>query len=273
MRIGQCSAGQCNQASRLLAQRVRVAWSFITPRAVRTNLVNIIAPTSELMSDRTIGPEMRQVVSMRRAVFCYGREGNQVKVRLPPEKRLDRLLNSGVEAMLTVGNKFPEFCVKACRGNTPEGLCEVTNKTYTGKWQVLFFYPKDFTFVCPTELVEFGKHNQEFNRLNAVLLAGSTDNEYSHLAWRQADPRLGELPYPMIAAQKLAADLGILDPSAHVCLRATFIVDPQGTIQWASANNLSTGRSVPEVLRVLAALQSGELTGCNWQPGDKFVKG
>jgi alkyl hydroperoxide reductase subunit AhpC len=175
-------------------------------------------------------------------------------------------------AMLTVGNKLPQFSVQACVGSTPDDLCEITDKTYAGKWLVLLFYPKDFTFICPTELVAFGQQLDEFTEREAVVLGGSTDNEYSHLAWRQSHPQLNELPYPLIAAQRLAADLGILDPSEHVCLRATLLVDPKGTIQWVSVNNLNTGRSVEEVLRVLQAVQSGELTACNWQPGQKYME-
>jgi peroxiredoxin (alkyl hydroperoxide reductase subunit C) len=105
-----------------------------------------------------------------------------------------------------------------------------------------------------------------------VLLAGSTDSEYSHLAWRQSHPQLRNLPYPLIAAQRLAADLGIIDPEEGVCLRSTFIVDPDGIIQWVSVNNLNAGRSVAEVLRVLEAVQSKELTPCNWSPGDPYLK-
>lgn len=174
--------------------------------------------------------------------------------------------------MLTVGEKFPKFSVKACTGNGKNDLSEITNETYAGKWTVFLFYPKDFTFVCPTELVEFGRKVKEFKDLDAVLIGGSTDNEYSHLAWRQSHEDLKALPYPLIAAQKLAVDLGILDPHENVCLRATYIVDPQGTIQYSCVNSLSVGRSVPEVLRVLNAVQSDELCPCNWKPGDKFLK-
>ena len=173
--------------------------------------------------------------------------------------------------MLMVGEKFPRFSVKACTGSGKNDLSEITNETYAGKWKVYFFWPKDFTFVCPTELVEFGRKAKEFNDLDAVLIGGSTDNEFSHLAWRQSHEDLKTLPYALIAAQKLAVDLGILDPQENVCLRATYIVDPQGTIQYASVNSLSVGRSVPEVLRVLNAIQSDELCPCNWKPGDEFL--
>ena len=106
-----------------------------------------------------------------------------------------------------------------------------------------------------------------------MVVGGSTDNEYSHLAWCQSHEDLKGLKYPLIAAQKLAADLGILDPEEDVCLRATFIVDPDGTIQFASANGLAVGRSVDEVIRVLDALQSDELCPCNWKKGEETIPG
>jgi len=169
--------------------------------------------------------------------------------------------------MLTVGQPFPEFHCQACLGNTPEDLSEIHTGTYEGRWKLFLFYPKDFTFVCPTELVEFGKAASDFDDRDVVLLGGSTDNEYSHLAWRQNHDDLGKLPYPLIAAQKLARDLGILCPDNDVCLRATYLVDPNGIIQWASVNSLSVGRSVAEALRVIDAVQSDELCPCNWTPG------
>jgi len=174
--------------------------------------------------------------------------------------------------MLTVGQRFPEFKVPACNGLSKEQIIEITNDTYAGRWMLFVFYPKDFTFVCPTELVEFGKRAQDFDDRDTVILGGSTDNEYSHLAWRNAHDDLKALPYPLIAAQKLAQDLGIIDAEANVCLRATFLVDPNGVIQYASANNLSVGRNVDEVLRVLDAVQSDELCPCNWKKGDEFLK-
>jgi len=134
---------------------------------------------------------------------------------------------------------------------------------------VLFFWPKDFTFVCPTEIAEFGRKEKEFQRRGAQVLGASTDNEYVHLAWREHDKSLAELPFPMLSdiKRELSQELGILDKSEGVALRATFIVDPEGVIQWVSVNNLATGRNVDEVLRALDALQTGELTPCGWQPG------
>ncbi len=174
--------------------------------------------------------------------------------------------------MLTVGQTFPEFKVKACINNEKTGFVDMQNGTHKDKWVVYFFYPKDFTFICPTELVEFAKKSKEFKDRDAVLVAGSTDNEFSHQAWRKAHPDLQNLPYAMIAAQKLAFDLGIVCPSENACLRATFIVDPHNIIQWSAAYPLSVGRSVPETLRVLDAIQSDELCPCNWEKGKETLK-
>ena len=174
--------------------------------------------------------------------------------------------------MLTVGDSFPEFASKACVGNTPDDLITVDNASDGDKWKVFFFYPKDFTFVCPTEIAEFGRRYQEFLDRDAVVYGGSTDNEFSHLAWRNSHEDLRDLPYPLLGAQKLSSELGILDPEEGVCLRATFIVDPHGVIQWSQANNLSVGRNVNEVLRVLDAIQSDELCPCNWKKGEEFIQ-
>lgn len=174
--------------------------------------------------------------------------------------------------MLTVDDKFPIYKTQACFGNNKEDLKEISNDYHAGKWAVYIFYPKDFTFICPTELVEFGKKVNEFKDRDTLIIGGSTDNEYCHQAWRISHADLKDLPYPLIGAQKLAQDLGIIDPVANVCLRATFVVDPNGVIQWASANSLSVGRSVPETLRTIDALQSDELCPCNWKPGDNFLK-
>lgn len=174
--------------------------------------------------------------------------------------------------MLTVGDRFPEFKAQASVGTSKDALTELDNSEFKDKWVVYFFYPKDFTFVCPTEIVEFNRRLADFRDRDTEVVGGSTDNEYSHLAWCQSHEDLKTLKYPLIAAQKLAGDLGILHPEEHVALRATFIVDPNGTIQWASANGLNVGRNVDEVLRVLDALQSDELCPCNWQKGEETIK-
>jgi alkyl hydroperoxide reductase subunit AhpC len=146
----------------------------------------------------------------------------------------------------------------------------ISNENYPGKWKVIFFWPKDFTFVCPTEIAAFGKANRDFNDRDAQVLGGSTDSEFVHLAWRTHHDDLRNLPFPMLSDIKheLSKELGIIDPNAGVCQRATFIVDPQGTIRWVSVNDLSVGRNVDEVIRVLDALQTDELCPCNWKKGE-----
>lgn len=176
--------------------------------------------------------------------------------------------------MLTIGDKFPSFSLKACV-STDEGkqFETITDASYAGLWKVFFFWPLDFTFVCPTEIIEFGEQNSEFKNRMCQVIGGSTDSEYSHLAWRNDHPGLKKLPFPMIAdiKRQLSTDLGILHRDAGVCLRATFIVDPSGTIRWASANDLPVGRNVTEVIRVLDALQTEKLTPCGWTPGQKTL--
>ena len=174
--------------------------------------------------------------------------------------------------MLTVGDKFPQYRVKACVGLGKDDFKDLSNENFQGKWVCYFFYPKDFTFICPTEIVEFNKKLKDFRDRDCEVVTGSTDNEFSHQAWRKAHDDLRNLSIPMIAAQRLANDLGIVDKMENVALRATYLVDPHGTIQWASAYGLNCGRSVPEVLRVLDALQSDELCPCNWQPGQPTLK-
>lgn len=172
--------------------------------------------------------------------------------------------------MLTVGDKFPEYSLNACVSlDNGKEFNTITNSSFPGKWQVIFFWPMDFTFVCPTEIQEFGAYTPEFAERNAVVIGGSTDSHFVHLAWRNADRRLQNLPFPMIAdiKRELCNALGILHPEDGVALRATFIVDPDGVIRFASAHDLSTGRNVKEVLRTLDALQSGSLCPVNWEKG------
>ena len=173
--------------------------------------------------------------------------------------------------MLTVGDRFPDFSLQATVSTEPGSeFAEITNDSHPGKWRVIFFWPMDFTFVCPTEISEFGEKNAEFEKLNAQVLGGSTDTHYVHLAWRNDHPGLKNLPFPMLADTKreLSTELGILHKDAGVCLRATYIVDPEGVIRFVAVNDLSVGRNVDEVLRVLEAQQTGELTACGWKPGE-----
>lgn len=173
--------------------------------------------------------------------------------------------------MRTIGDTFPDFTLQASVSTEPGNeFEEVTNQSHPGKWRVIFFWPMDFTFVCPTEIAEFGRKNAWFEERNAQVLGASTDTHYVHLAWRNDHPDLRDLPFPMLADTKreLSSELGILHKEAGVCLRATYIVDPDGVIRFVSVNDLSVGRNVDEVLRVLDALQTGELTACGWSPGE-----
>jgi alkyl hydroperoxide reductase subunit AhpC len=177
--------------------------------------------------------------------------------------------------MLTIGDKLPPYSLTACVSlEDGKEFQTITNSTYDGMWKVLFFWPLDFTFVCPTEIVEFGAKNGEFKRLHCQVLGCSTDSQYSHLAWRRDHKGLSTLPFPMLADLKreLSTDLGILHKDEGICLRATYIVDPAGTIRWVAVNDLNVGRNVDEVLRVLEALQTEKLTPCGWTPGERTLK-
>jgi peroxiredoxin (alkyl hydroperoxide reductase subunit C) len=177
--------------------------------------------------------------------------------------------------MLTVGDKFPSFALKAVVSTDPKkAFTQITEASDDGKWKIVFFWPKDFTFVCPTEIAAFGKLNRDFNDRDAVVYGVSIDSEYVHLAWRQNHADLKDLPFPMLADVKreLSQALGVLDKNEGVALRATFIVDPQGIIRFASVNDLNVGRNPQEVLRVLDALQTDELCPCNWQKGEDVLK-
>ncbi len=176
--------------------------------------------------------------------------------------------------MLTIGDKFPNFNLTAAVSlEKGKEFAEINNGTYKDKWLVVFFWPMDFTFICPTEIAEFGKRNRDFADRDAQVLGASTDSHYVHLAWRNAHPELKDLPFPMLAdiKRELSSELGILHKQAGVALRATFIVDPEGTIRWVSVNDLSVGRNVDDTLRVLDALQSGELCPCNWEKGEETL--
>ena len=171
--------------------------------------------------------------------------------------------------MSLVGKKAPIFSAAAII-NGEEIVDNFSLEQYIGSKEVVFFfYPKDFTFVCPTEIVEFNNNHDKFTALNTELYGASTDTEEVHLAWRNNDTKLADLTFPLISdtSKSLSKKLGILQPGS-VVYRATFIVDPDGIIQWVNCNNDTTGRNVAEVLRALEATQNPGLTGCDWQPGD-----
>jgi lipoyl-dependent peroxiredoxin subunit C len=178
--------------------------------------------------------------------------------------------------MLTVGDKFPQFNVKATVSieSLDKAFTTIDNSTYAGKWLLVFFYPKDFTFVCPTEIKGFGDLNTQFADRDCQVLAASTDSEFVHLAWRKDHKDLRALPFPMLADtnRRLSTDLGILDAEEGVAKRATFLVDPSGVIRFAYITDGSVGRNPQEVLRVLDALQTDELCPCNWSQGQDTIK-
>lgn len=173
---------------------------------------------------------------------------------------------------LSVGSTFPQFSKKACVSREVGQEFAVVNSNdhiREGKWLVMFWWPKDFTFVCPTEIAAFNEKFDDFNARNAILVGASTDSEYVHLAWRNQDPNLRDLKFAMIAdtSKSLAEELGILSTEEKIAYRATYIVDPQGVIRWVNINDLDIGRNVDEVLRVLNGLLTGERVPCNWVPG------
>ncbi len=177
--------------------------------------------------------------------------------------------------MLTVGDRFPEFQLQGVVSLDKEReFTAISNESHPGQWKVVFFWPMDFTFVCPTEIAEFGRRDADFRDRDAQVLGVSTDTHFVHLAWRKSHPDLKDLPFPMLADTKreLASALGILHKTEGVALRATFLVDPEGIIRHVSVNDLSVGRNVDETVRVLDALQTDELCPCNWKKGEATLE-
>ena len=182
--------------------------------------------------------------------------------------------------MLGVGDKLPEFSVTGVKPgfmsheeNGQSAFEEITDKSFDGKWKVIFFYPKDFTFICPTEIVEFAKMNDEFADRDCIVMGGSTDNEFCKLAWRREHKDLNNLNQWSFADTNgsLVDGLGVRDRQAGVALRATYIVDPHNVIQQVSVNSLNVGRNPKEILRLLDALQSDELCPCNRPVGGDTI--
>lgn len=176
--------------------------------------------------------------------------------------------------ILGIGSEFPAFQMPAVVSlEKGKEFKTISNAEMKGKWSVVFFWPLDFTFVCPTEIAEFNKAFKDFRERGADLYGASTDSQFVHLAWRQNHADLKALQFPMLADNKkeLSEALGILHPVDKVPLRATFIIDNEGVIRWVSVNDLSVGRNVKEVLRTLDALQTDELCPCNWEKGQKTL--
>ncbi|MDR3187518.1 MAG: peroxiredoxin [Holosporaceae bacterium] len=181
--------------------------------------------------------------------------------------------------MLTVGDKFPSFNLVASSDlpfeqlNMDNAFKSISESTYSGKWKLVFFYPKDFTFVCPTEIIAFANLHDEFRQRNAQILGCSVDSEFVHWAWRKHHPELRNLPFPLMADVKreLSSELGVLCKNSGVAQRALFIVDPDDVIRFVMVTDSSVGRNPAEVLRVLDALQTGELCQCGWIRGSKTL--
>src|SRR4051812_7351746 len=181
------------------------------------------------------------------------------------------------QGMLTVGDKFPAFKLEATVAidkKKDDNFKTISLNDSKGKWRVFFFWPLDFTFVCPTEIAEFSKQAGQFKDRGAILYGASCDSKFTHLAWRNNHADLKGLQFPMLAdfKKELSSELGILHEGAGAPLRATFIVDPEDTIRWVDCCDLSVGRSVKEVIRVLDALQTGELCPCGWEKGQDTLK-
>jgi alkyl hydroperoxide reductase subunit AhpC len=170
---------------------------------------------------------------------------------------------------IQVGQKIQDFSAQALMADG--SFKEVKLADYRGKWLVVFFYPLDFTFVCPTEIQGFNKNLDQFKKLNAEVLACSTDSVYSHKAWVEKD--LGKVQFPIIGdtGHQVARTFNVLLEDKGIALRGTFIIDPTGVLKSAVVNDLPVGRSVEETVRTLQALQTGKLTGCGWKPGDKTL--
>jgi lipoyl-dependent peroxiredoxin subunit C len=180
--------------------------------------------------------------------------------------------------MISIGEKFPAFnktaVVSLDKGKEFEDITSEMMNNDDNEWTVMFWWPKDFTFVCPTEIAEFNRQYGEFRDRDTHLIGASTDSEFVHLAWRNNHEDLRDLKFPMLAdtSKSLAEELGILEANEKVAYRATFIIDPDGIIRWVSVNDLNVGRNVEEVIRVLDGLQTDELCPCNWEKGEETLQ-
>lgn len=168
---------------------------------------------------------------------------------------------------IRVGQNAPEFTLQGVVGDKFKDVCL---DEFKGKWVVLFFYPLDFTFICPTEITEFSKRDSDFKAANAQVLGVSVDSVFSHKAWLK---ELGILNYPLLSdiTKEVSRKYGVLLEDKGISLRGTFIVDPEGKVRYQLVHDLGIGRSVEEVLRVLKALQTGELCPVEWKPGKKTL--
>ncbi len=173
---------------------------------------------------------------------------------------------------IQVGTPAPDFKAQSYLASSDE-FKEISLKDYEGKWLCLYFYPMDFTFVCPTEIVAFDNLLGDFQDRECELLTCSCDSHYVHKGWCAATESLSSLKHPMLAdtTKKVSEAFDVLLPEKGVSLRGTFLIDPNGIVRWASVNDLTVGRNVDEVLRILDALQTDELCPCNWKKGDETL--
>ncbi|MDN4616981.1 peroxiredoxin [Paenibacillus sp. PsM32] len=174
-----------------------------------------------------------------------------------------------------VGKQAPDFNMETVSGDGKD-FGRVQLSDYKGKWLVFFFYPLDFTFVCPTEITALSDAAEEFKALDTEIVGVSTDSIHSHKAWINTAPEnngLGQLNFPLASdiTKKVASDYGVLIEEEGVALRGLFIIDPEGELKYEVVNHNDVGRSVEETLRVLQALQSGGLCPMNWKPGQKTL--
>ena len=181
--------------------------------------------------------------------------------------------------MLGVGEQFPEFKVKATVSTDKNNaFTEITNDSYPGKWKIYFFWPKDFTFVCPTELTAFSDRYEDFEGIGTDIIGVSTDSAFSHRAWINTPRDKGGvegLKYPLAAdaTKEVARDYGVLIENRGIALRGLFVIDPEGTLRYKVVHDLNIGRSAEETLRVIQALQTGGLCQAEWKPGQKTLNG
>ena len=171
---------------------------------------------------------------------------------------------------LAIGKPAPDFTVPAYEKGSLDG--KVSLSDYKGKWVLLFFYPLDFTFVCPTELYQLGDMRKEFEEANCQILGASIDSVHSHKAWAEKDPKIGSLGFPLLSdlTKDVSYDYGVLHDEG-MSLRGAFIIDPDGVLQSMTVNNLAVGRNPEEILRTLKAFQTGDLCPVNWKKGDKTL--
>lgn len=169
-----------------------------------------------------------------------------------------------------VGKNAPDFTMNAVKGDGSD-FTQVSLEDYKGKWLVMFFYPLDFTFVCPTEITGFSKRYEDFNKVGAELLAVSCDSQYSHEAWIKGD--LGKIKFPIASdiTKSVSDSYGILIKEEGISLRGLFIIDPEGVVRYSVVHDLNVGRSVDETLRVLKALKTGGMCAVDWSEGDKTL--